>query len=150
MKVIIMRGIMGSGKTTWLSKNYPGAVVCSADLAHTTGGVYKFDPARKDEAHRQCLRTYLGFIHELKCCQPEVLAVDNTNLTAWEAAPYVRLAELYGIEYEIITIWCDPITAAKRNVHDVPPERMMAAYHQMLTERLPGHWRQRVILGESL
>ena len=80
---------------------------------------------------------------------PEPVIVDNTNLTAWELAPYVRLAELYGYNYQILTFWCDPLVCAKRNVHGVPVDRIFCMNQTLLNEKLPPHWKHRIILNKE-
>ncbi len=148
MKIYIMRGIVGAGKSSWLRAN--GVTeFCSADLSHMTNGVYKFDPAKKEQAHNTSLSDYLNalrgnFTYEI----PYNYGVDNTNLTAWELAPYVRLAEIHKVNYEIIRIEVDPFKAV-RNVHQVPLERVFQMYQTLREERLPPWWKERVVLADS-
>ncbi len=62
MKIIILCGLPGSGKTTWAKQNYPGARIVSADdffmVQGPTGKVYMFDPAKLSDAHALCLREF--------------------------------------------------------------------------------------------
>ena len=60
-KVIIIRGIPGSGKTTELQKNYPTAFVCSAVNFHTDHeGNYKFFPKGVPDTHKYCQNAFLA------------------------------------------------------------------------------------------
>ncbi len=117
MHVTILRGISGCGKSTWIKNRLPGATVVSADhLFIQPDGSYRFDRSRLGEAHRRCLRAFLDALHR---GEPSI-AVDNTNVTAWEISPYAFAAEAYGYTVEIVTLSCDPETAIARKDW-VPP-----------------------------
>lgn len=115
-KVIIMRGVPGSGKSTYIKNNFPDAIVCSADKFFEQNGEYKFNRELLGEAHHWCLRTFCS--HLLQCAN--LVVVDNTNISTWEIAPYAQmaLAHVYGLE--IITLKVNPEVAHSRNVHGVP------------------------------
>lgn len=135
-----MRGIPGSGKSTWLQKNAPGAAVFSADDYHVDAkdGIYKFKPENAKAAHDKCLRAFTDFV-VLGTANVDI-AVSNTNVRVWELAGYVRIAEAFGFEVKIIRMVCDPEIAIIRGVHNVPPETVWKMYCEM--EPLPGHWRE--------
>jgi predicted kinase len=118
MKVIIMRGLPGAGKSTFVKKNYPDAVICSADKYFINKhGEYKFDPGLIGEAHIHCLQTFLYFITTLK---EKLIVIDNTNVTTTEWIPYYRIAETMGYSCEIIEVFADPKICVERNIHGVP------------------------------
>jgi predicted kinase len=147
-KMLILRGPTGAGKTTYVSlKLGPRVIVFSADKFFTdTGGVYRFDPTRIGDAHAWCYRQVLKaapLVYE----EDTLLVIDNTNISAWEIAPYVALANAYGLDWEILTFWVDPLVAARRNVHGVPASAVMEMHRRLLTESLP--WKQTVILPED-
>jgi len=124
-KVIIMQGIPGSGKSSYVKSLRPLAtVVCSADSFFEswnpeTGTTYNFDPARLGEAHGACLRKFVNFVSAV-AVDGDTVVVDNTNTTTLEIAPYMALANAYGCEVQIVRVQCDPEVAAARNVHGVP------------------------------
>jgi tRNA uridine 5-carbamoylmethylation protein Kti12 len=118
-----MSSISGGGKSTFareIVKGLPetGYVIVSADNFFTRrgNGVYDFNPALLPVAHKEC---YLDFLAACSLRTPIVI-VDNTNLSAWEIAPYYTHAAAMGYEVKIIRIKCDPAIAAKRNSHGVP------------------------------
>lgn len=64
------------------------------------------------------------------------IIVDNTNIHAWEIAPYYRIAEIYDIPVEIVRCECDVWKAISRQRHNVPVETIICimtsttnAYH---------------------
>lgn len=115
-KLIILRGLPGSGKSTLQKRDYPDAVVASADQFFMVDGEYRFNPARLPEAHGTCCRTVIGALQ----VESPLIVVDNTAISVVEIAPYVLLAQAYGYDAEIITLCCDPAVAAARNLHGVP------------------------------
>ena len=132
MKVIIMRGLPGSGKSTYLNEKEPTAVVCSADDFFVTDeGVYLFDPKKLPQAHQACMRKFL----DATAARMPLIAVDNTNISLWECSPYVSVAEALGYAVEVIRVDADPEICAARNTHNVPIEavrRMAARFEKSL------------------
>lgn len=144
--VIILRGIPGSGKSTWTKANAPeGAVVCSADHFFEKEGEYKFDPRQLPAAHGSCLMKFVGAVADPR----NTVVVDNTSTTAVEVAPYASLALAYGHELRVVTLKVDPEVAHERNVHGVPLEgiRAMARRLEESTGQLPPWWPEEVISG---
>lgn len=150
MKVIIARGLPGSGKSTWLDRNYPDAVVCSADFYHMVEGEYRFDPRNAGKAHADCLRSYLKALELLTVQAPQtVVAVDNTNTTAHEISPYLRLAEVFDCDYEIAWIDVPLKICLQRQTHNVPLQTMLRMAHNLM-QPLPDNWKMRMVFdGEQ-
>lgn len=142
MKVIILRGIPGAGKSTWIEKNIRiDHRVVSADhhfVDPETGG-YKFDPTQLGVAHARCLRKFVQHLEDLP--QSWTVVVDNTNTTAVEISPYYALAEAFRCDVEIVTLHCDPDVAARRNVHGVPGSTVYPMDRRLRAEVLPPRWR---------
>lgn len=145
-RVTIMRGIPGSGKTTWVRRNRPGAYVCSADDFHRNeDGVYEFKRENAGPAHNNCLWkfTYAIVVRELYD-----IVVDNTNVKVFEIAPYYRIAEAFGYEVEVRCILCDPVRGTARTVHAVPLETVMAMANGF--EPLPAWWKTSVEITHTV
>lgn len=146
MKIVIMRGLPGAGKDTYLQSRYAGQsmLVCSADDYHMVGKEYKFDPRKVGSAHDQCLEKFLHAALN-QYLTWDVLAVSNTNTTLIELAPYMRVATALRIEYTIVYLLCGLGTSMKRNVHDVPPNTILGMYRNLITEIVPPYWNQEVV-----
>ncbi len=142
MKVLILRGLPGAGKTTWIAANVPEPrAVFSADAYHMTPDGYRFDPANARKANDWCLSQFL--LHLTRAVP--TLVVDNTNLSAWEISVYYRLAEVYGWDVEIVYLKCSPEVSLARNVHGVPKETIVQMFARLTNETLPPWWKMRTI-----
>lgn len=119
MRVLILRGISGSGKTTYASK-VRNALVVSADDYFTYEGVYRFDPRKLPAAHAQCLKRYMHIVLHYPIDDDLVLVVDNTNTKLLEVAPYIAIAQAHGIDIEVRIFPMGPEQAIKQGVHGVP------------------------------
>lgn len=143
-QAFIMRGIPGSGKSSWVKANCPGWAVFSADQYFTdAAGVYNFRARELSQAHHQC---FVGYLNRLLGGRDNVV-VDNTNIRVFEIAPYYRLAEALGYEPTIIWVHADPSVAALRNVHGVPTVKVAEMAKSF--EPLPSWWNVRHIYGSS-
>jgi len=145
MKVVILRGIQGSGKSSYIAKHFPDAEVCSADnYFMDEDGNYNFNPAELGKAHESCLHR---FVVEIWHGQTKTLVVDNTNVSLWEISPYLNVARAFGHEVEIVRCEAPAVVAAERNVHGVPLKTVIAAANRM--ERLPPFWPTEVVVDTS-
>lgn len=110
MKVVILRGISGSGKSTW-AKGQSGAVVVSADdYFLQADGNYRYVAEDIHEAHKTCYRAFMDALAR----RDPLIIVDNTNIFMWEFSVYILPAEVLDYEVEIITFLCDPELAIAR------------------------------------
>jgi predicted kinase len=119
MKVIILRGISGCGKSTWTKNHHPNATIASADDSfRLPDGTYDFSnhAQRIHAAHLACFQ---AFIQAILRKDPFII-VDNTNLQTWEISPYVMPAQSFGYEVTILTIVCDPEVAIARKDWNAP------------------------------
>ncbi|MHA2280161.1 MAG: AAA family ATPase [Promethearchaeota archaeon] len=142
-KIVIMRGVSGSGKSTKAKEIIKEAIkdgcwtsiICSADqfFIDPKSGRYEFDARKLGSAHAFC-RAKVEAAVELEA---NLIIVDNTNTQKWEFAPYIAIAEANDYECEEImvgTLNDDDLKAyANRNKHGVPLEsiRKMAKRFQL-------------------
>ena len=125
--LIILRGIPGSGKSTFAKYLVDDAdfLVCETDKYFTDEktGEYKFDSTKLKYAHKYCqdlVETYMSdslinnqFYNKI--------VVSNTMTMEWEMKPYFELAEKYG--YKVFTIIMENRHNGK-NVHGVPEDKL--------------------------
>ncbi len=114
--LIIVRGIPGSGKTTFaemISK-----VIFSADDYHTDkDGNYNWKPENIGKAHEWCqAQTRAAMEQGL-----DKICVANTSTTEREMRPYKRLAQKFG--YKVFYVVVENRHGGK-NVHEVPAETL--------------------------
>jgi len=153
MKVKVLCGISGSGKSTY-AKNLPGTkIICSADQFFTWNGQYQFNSEHLPEAHAECLQRFVSVVcNDWKYYDDDkkTVIVDNTNCTIAEIAPYAALALAYGHELEIVFFDVAPRDMeliSKRNIHKVPFAAICNQYKNLrdTKEQLPPWWPTKFI-----
>jgi predicted kinase len=151
MKIKILRGGSGAGKSTWVKNNHSDAKVFSADLYFMVDGEYKFDPAKLGAAHAQCLRSFIEHIQTDAHDYERVAIVDNTNTSVSEFAPYAQTALAYGHDVEILTFVYDPIVAHARNTHGTPLKACIEMHRriQEQTAFIPPWWKHDYVVSSS-
>jgi predicted kinase len=135
-----MCGIPGSGKTTYASMHYPGALICSADHGMLVDGQYAFAPKKLSAAHGACFRKAVEALQ----AGEELIVVDNTNLTAVEISPYMAAAQAYGVEAKVVTLRIDPAIAGPRNQHGIPHSVVVNLARRLDETPLEPRWRSEV------
>jgi predicted kinase len=108
-KLLLVRGLPGSGKSTY-ARLLDGYVHVEADMYMTRNEMYYFDPSKLDYAHKMC-RAETS--HHLRLDRSVV--VSNTFSQRWEMQPYIDMARELGAELEIITM-----TGNYGSIHNVP------------------------------
>jgi predicted kinase len=157
-RVIIMRGVSGSGKSTYVKNNHPTAIVCSSDdfwtqpsiFPESTSYIGNFNIKRLGEAHAWNLKNYVMLVSgQVLADAPIEVVVDNTNTSIPEVAPYYQVAVAFGVPVEIITLDTDPDVAFARNTHGVPRMRHEQQVRNLRknNDSFPSYWKHTVIKG---
>jgi len=137
MRVVIMRACPGSGKSTYIKNNLPGALIASADTYFVgKDGVYRFNIARIGAAHEACFATFADALSR----SVPLVVVDNTNIKVRDFKRYVDAARARGYAVEIVRLACDPAVAAKRNVHGVPADIVARMARDLTASVLPADY----------
>ena len=117
LKLILIRGISGSGKTTYaknLIKQDPSLSHYEADMFFYKDGNYNFDPTKLKDAHAWCKAQTENDLQNGKS-----VVVSNTFTQKWEIEPYIQLGKKYGADIII-----KKATGNYKNVHGVPDEAL--------------------------
>lgn len=148
MNVILMSGISGAGKDTYIKNRFGDhdPIICSADTFFEKDGSYVFNPSLLPQAHGECLRKFiqnceLAYADEHKYDnENRNLVVNNTNLSSEELAPYVAIAQAYGHPIELVTVHCQPHIAAARSLHVNAPQILRNMHDRLMARKLPPFW----------
>ena len=123
--LFLVRGIPGSGKSTFAKHIWNEYAICEADkfFHNKETGEYNFDPSRLKEAHEWCrneVETRMKDHQVNPQYYPEIV-VSNTFTQEWEMQAYIDLAKKYG--YQVTTLIVEN-RHGNRNVHNVPDETL--------------------------
>jgi len=95
-KIIILAGLPGSGKSTYL-KQLGVSAISSDDLRGLL-----MDDVTNQTIHRQVFRFVREILKERIALGREVSYVDATNLTVRDRRPYIKIGDLYGCQVEAV------------------------------------------------
>ncbi len=121
----LVRGVPGSGKSTFANFIWNDYAICEADkFFYDKDGNYNFDAAKLKLAHVWCFNQVRDKMEENKASQglyyPEIV-VSNTFTQEWEMEKYYELAEQYG--YRVFSIIVENRHGGV-NQHGVPAEKL--------------------------
>ena len=120
----LVRGLPGSGKSTFANLITNKFSICEADLFfYDKEGNYNFDGSRLKLAHVWCFNQVRTRMEDNKLnpqFYPEIV-VSNTFTQEWEMEKYYELAEEYG--YKVFSIIVENRHGGV-NQHGVPAEKI--------------------------
>ena len=124
-KLIILRGLPGSGKSVIARKLVGNGIIHSTDDYLIKNGKYEFDHDNIAKFH------YFNLMDSIRSMKKGIspLIIDNTNIMAFHCINYVEQGKMYGYEIEVVeadTPWAfDVEELVKRNSHNVPKETII-------------------------
>lgn len=143
MKLILMRGVTGSGKSTRcrqiLDEN-PEAKILSTDDLFIEDGEYRFRPENLAKNHKMNQeRCRLAMIEKIT-----TIIIDNTNIMPWEMKPYHLLAQEHGYQTIIEEIPPPPIEELLRRHESRTDKKVPRETLEKMLER----WRPGITVKE--
>jgi predicted kinase len=129
-KLIIMRGLSGSGKSGAAKRFVGNGTICSTDDFFIENGIYVFGEKNVSKFH------YFNFLSSVRSMQKGIspIIIDNTNVIAEHCMNYAESGKTY--DYDIIVVepdtdWAFDIEELmKRNTHCVPRETLIEMLEQ--------------------
>ena len=134
-RVIILRGLPGSGKMTsvreYINNHTDEMIWCVSDydLFTDNAGNFEWDNERADEARSHCFANFMEAIN----MDYDTIFVNNINSQLWEYDNYSTLARQRGYDVEIWTFPCSDMSQASyyqsRNNYGVPLSYVRKLFH---------------------
>jgi predicted kinase len=118
-KLILLRGLPGSGKSTFaksISNESTGHI--ESEMFFVKDGEYKFDGSKIKDAHNWCQDVVE---HWMNFNDFETIIVSNTFTQEWEMKPYMDMAKEW--EYQVFSIIVENRHGGV-NQHGVPDEKL--------------------------
>jgi len=123
--LFIVRGVPGSGKSTFAKHIWNEYAICEADkyFVDRETGEYKFDATKLKEAHEWCRNQVEVRMsdHQVNPQYYPEIVVSNTFTQEWEMQAYIDLAAKYG--YQVVSLIVEN-RHGNSNVHSVPEETL--------------------------
>ena len=120
----LVRGLPGSGKSTFANFIWNDYAICEADkFFYDKEGNYNFDATKLRQAHEWCrnqVETRMKDNQNNPQFYPEIV-VSNTFTTEWEMDYYFTMAKLKG--YIVHSVIVENRHGSK-NIHNVPEEKL--------------------------
>ena len=125
-RLIIVRGLPGSGKTTFAKSL--GRAICCADDFYMHDGEYKWVAEDIGTAHAWCQRKCRRFMKK----QIETVIVANTSTTEREMQPYMDLARQFGYMVHSVIVETRHDGKSVHGVPEVTLDKMCARFQVKL------------------
>jgi hypothetical protein len=119
-ELVLIRGLPGSGKTSYAKKHFPNHSHYEADQWFMVNGEYKFDPKKLNYAHTQCQKKTMGALME-----GYNVVVTNTFTQSWEFDSYLGIIDELVMKGKSIDLRVIEMQSQYGNTHGVPPEKLV-------------------------
>lgn len=112
----IIRGLPGSGKSTYARNNFPDTMLLEADMLAMNDGKYCFDREKLGQRHE-----LVQFIAKVILKTGADLVVTGTMTRCSEVDPFIDIAKVTGSRYQILVCRGD-----FGSIHSVPESVLRA------------------------
>ena len=120
--LIILRGLPGSGKSSFAKYMFSNNVFEADQYFYDSNGNYNFDASKLHEAHLDCQKRVEELMQMSETTQyGQEIVVSNTATTERELEPYLKLAKSYG--YIFVSLIVEN-RHGNKSVHGVPDETL--------------------------
>lgn len=109
MRIVVLIGLPGSGKSTWLERQ--GACGLSSDALR----VLLADDATDQSIHCRVFQTMRYLLRQRIAIGCPVTWIDATNLTPGERRPYIAIAKAHGCRAEAVFFDVPAAVCRERN-----------------------------------
>lgn len=129
MKLVLVRGISGVGKSTFVDNNAsPDDLWGEADMYFLDMfDNYVFDASKLKKAHNWCFTNAIDGLSKY-----DTVWISNTFTTIWEMEKYVNTAHSLGAEITIVSLENE----SYGSVHNVPEDKMTQQKERFVSGRV--------------